>query len=66
MSCESLGVHAHPCSALVQGVCRNGFPFSRGCLPAHVVGPDGREQWLAAVPHCCDEEFPHSANGDGK
>lgn len=60
MSCE-IGAHVHPCSALVEGKCRNGFPVMAGCAPAHIVSPSGKDWWHALVPACCDEEFPHSA-----
>lgn len=55
------GQHVHPCSALVRGVCRNGFPVTRGCLPGHVVGPSGQSKWHAATPLCCDENYVLSA-----
>lgn len=58
MTCAP-GIHVHPCSALVDGACRNGFPVSRGCLPVHSINP---ERWVASVPACCDEGFPF--NGD--
>lgn len=54
--CE-IGVHAHPCSALVDGLCKNGFPFGRGCIPFHVLAPNGKDHWHAVTPPCCDEEF---------
>jgi len=55
MSC-GLGLHVHPCSALEHGLCRHGFLVTRGCLPAHAVGPTGNEQWYATAPVCCDED----------
>lgn len=56
----SLGAHVHACSALINGACRNGFPFRRGCIQTHLVGPNGLEKWPTAdvLPPCLDEEFP--------
>jgi hypothetical protein len=65
MSCES-GVHVHACSALINGVCKNGFPFRRACIQTHVVSPSGHEQWPMAnlLPPCLDEDFPVTVEGD--
>jgi hypothetical protein len=65
MNCE-LGVHSHPCSALVDGACRNGFPVRRGCIQIHSVSPSGEDWWPTAsvLPPCLDEDFPVTVNGD--
>lgn len=48
---------AHPCSALVGGVCANGFRVTRGCIPVEFVDPRGVPLgWTAPMPQCCDEE----------
>jgi len=55
-----IGVHVHPCSALINGACRNGFPVRRGCIQPHLTGPNGFETWPmeTVLPPCLDEEFP--------
>lgn len=47
----------HPCSALREGRCCNGFPVTRGCLPVQFISPRGKTlKWTAPVPICCDED----------
>lgn len=57
--CE-IGVHAHYCSALVAGGCKNGFPVTMGCMTMHSVVPLYDKQWWtpgSVIPHCMDEDY---------
>lgn len=66
----------HPCSALVDGKCRNGFPTDASCAP----WPDTAGKWWMRPPICMSEtrtarlfpetgappKFPLSREGSGE
>lgn len=41
----------YPCSALIDGRCKNGFPVSTGCSPWQAT--DG--SWMGGKPYCMNE-----------